>query len=465
MTVDGDDALRRARLRVLAALVLLVAAGFRHHLVWGESERLPWLLPLLHGLEGACLVGYVALAGTGWWRALAVAARRAVPLSRLVPLTAPVLLAAVLVPCFLSADPIDYVVRGRILGVHGENPYLRVASDFPGDPFLGFGDAGWKDMPLPYGPIVANVQAAIAWFAHQLPVPPRVELIVALVVFKLLFALALLASAIALHGLAERLRPGAGAHAFLAVAWNPLLLDECVANAHNEPLLMLCLVVAVASAVAGRFAVSTIALGVGAMTKVVPVVLGPLWLVLAARRRRWGALLLGAAAAAAVAALFYLQFFRDPGAFAALQRQAELEGGSLWWAVHRATGLDLDVLVRMGRGAVLAWIVWSAVRLWRRPEPRELLVATASTLLLLAVLGTALFGVWYHAWWLPFALLLRDGYLYRAGCIASVVGPLAFLVWAGMRRLDAPHQWWGFAVAVVVPLLGALRRGRRATRA
>ena len=425
---------------LLAGLLLLAAAGLRHHLIWGESDRWPWLLPLLNAFELGGVLGFAALAALGWWRAMRAVDGRSVPLRRLVVRTLPILALAMAVPCFLSADPIDYVIRGRVLALHGANPYLHVASEYPGDPFVAFGDAAWKDMPLPYGPVVANLQGAIAWLAHLLPVSPRVELIVALALFKLVFAACLLAAAVALHDVAARVSPGRQAGAFVAIAWNPLLLNECVASAHNEPLMWLCLAVAVSAAIGSRFAIATFALGLGALTKVVPVALGPVWLALAVRRGRLLPCLAGFGVFAGLALGFYWQFFRDHEAFAVFGRQAELSGGSLWWAVGRVFGIGLEWPVRLARVGIALWILLQAGCVWRRPEPRVLLFATASSMFLLAVAGAPLFGVWYHVWWLPFALLLERGFLHRAAVAVSVTGPLAHAVfagWATARRSGA----------------------------
>jgi hypothetical protein len=122
----------------------------------------------------------------------------------------------------------------------------------------------------------------------------------------------------------------------------------------------------------------------------------------------------------------------------------------------------LSILTTVGRALVLLWVGVCCVRLWRRPEPTELLFASASSLLMLAVFGAALFGTWYHVWWLPLGLLLGRGYLYRAAVCATVTSSLAYLIWASMRRFDGPAQVWVVAAGVVVPLLAALRLPRQA---
>jgi hypothetical protein len=442
----------------VAAQLLLVGAGLRHHLVWGESARWPWLLPLLNVGEAACVVGFVLLAGVAWWRGMQAVEREPLPWRRLVRLSSPILLAAVLVPPFLSLDPIDYVVRGRLLAIHGANPYVQVASEFPHDPFLAFGDAGWKDFPLPYGPIVANLQGGVAWLAHQCAfLSPRGELTVAILLWKVLFAASLLAAAVVARDIAARVRPGSEQRAFVAILWNPLLLNECVANAHNEPLLLLAVLAAIAAALAGRAGASAFWLGLGVLTKFVPALLGPLLLGHAARQRRLGAFALGATASAGLAVCFWWQFFRAEGALDFLRRQSSQNAASLLWGLQRlAGGADAGTLLWSGRLLVVGVAVGAAVRVWRRSEPATLLAGAAATMLALVLGGLTLHGPWYHVWWLPIALLTGRGCLYRAACTASVTAPLGYLVWVAARRHDEPSQWLMVTASLLAPLLGAL---------
>lgn len=461
---ETERELKRWRRWLVIALLLLCAAGLRHHLVWGGGERAPWLASVLNALEGLSLCAFAALGGLAWWRAMALMQRQDVAVKRLVTFSIPILAAAILVPCFLTADPIDYVMRGRILALHDGNPYRDVATDYADDPFVEFGDRGWKDMPLPYGPLVANLQGVIAWLANLLPVGPRVELIAALVLFKLVFAGALVACAVAAARIAANMQPGRGAWAFVAVLWNPLMLNDCLVNAHNDSLVLLFVLLAVLAAMASRFGCMVVALCLGVMAKVVPVVLGPIWLVTAWRRGKLLQAAMGLLVCAAIVGAFYLQFFAEVGYVTTLKRQNDLQGASLWWALHQLTGISLSTLSTIGRVAVVAWVTNCCLRLWRHSNsmefPRELLFATASSLLLLAVLGAALFGTWYHVWWLPLGLLLGRGYIYRAAVCASLTSSLAYLFWASMRTLDGPAQWWIVAMGVFVPLLLALRLPR-----
>lgn len=452
-----------------AAQLLMLGASLRHHYVWGESASLPWLLPLLNTGEALAVVLAAALGAFAWWRAMAKAEAEAPSLQRLLWFSLPLLLAAVVVPPFLTADPIDYVVRGRVLAVHGENPYVTVATAFPDDPFLAFGDKAWKGFPLPYGPVLANVQGAVSWLAHLLPLPPRGELIAALLLLKLLFGGALLLAATSLARWVEATAgAAAAARTFVAIAWNPLLLAEGVANAHNDPLLAACLATAVLGAQRGQLARSTLALGVGVLTKVTPLVAVPLLAAEALAHRRLRGLLLGGLAVGALAALFYLQFFRVDGAFDVLRRQGELHGASLAWALHEATGARIATFVTAGRVFVVLVTALGMLRLWRArgTAAAEALPQTfAAALAALACCGAGLFGVWYHVWWIPLALLGRDTFLARFATAASCTSLLAYLPWVFARRLDAPAQWANVVAAVLLPCALAFACAWRSSRA
>ncbi len=458
MPTHGDDpALARAAKLAAMAQALLVLAGLRHHLVWGGS-----LHALFAAFETACLLGFAWLGGLAWWRGMARVRVASPGPARLLRLSLPALAVAVLVPSFLSADVVDYVLRGRVLALHHANPYLQVAADFPADPMLGFGDAGWKAFPLPYGPVVAEVQGAVAWLAHQLPgLSPRAELIAAVLLFKLLFAGGLLLAAGAVRDIAALLRPGQQDVAYVAVLWSPLLLNECVAQAHNEALMLVPLLLAVRWLLAARIAAGTLALGVAVLAKLVPAAIGPLWLVWCLRQRRLAAFGLGAVAVLLLTAGLALQFFRDPAALAFLDRQSAVTGASFVWAASSLGLVELTTAQALGRAAVLLAAAIAAVRLWRRPQP-IVMVQGAAVTLAVAACSLGIFGPWYHVWWAPLALACGErDFLARFARAVTWTAPLGYVVYTASRHLVAPHQVTMLGMAIVVPFGFALVRPER----
>ncbi|CAA9563239.1 MAG: hypothetical protein AVDCRST_MAG88-1677, partial [uncultured Thermomicrobiales bacterium] len=79
----------------------------------------------------------------------------------------PALFAAFLTLCqpLGSRDLFHYIMEGRILGVHGANPYLFPPSAFPNDPFFPY--ANWVDYTSPYGPLWVGLSAGLALVGGQ----------------------------------------------------------------------------------------------------------------------------------------------------------------------------------------------------------------------------------------------------------------------------------------------------------
>jgi hypothetical protein len=449
--------LRRASLLGAAGLLLLALAGLRHHLVWGESPALPFSIrPLLDAFETACLLGFVWLGGLAWLRGMTAVRQERPPIVAIVRASVPLLLAAVIVPAFFSADVTDYVMRGRIVSIHGGNPYVDVAATFTSDPFLRFGDGPWKHFPLPYGPIVADLQAAIAWLADLPGLPPLPALLLAVGLFKAVFAALLVAAAFTARTICERLRPDDRDVVFVGVLWNPLVLGEGIATAHNECLVLLTILLALRFALESRAAASVVAAGAGVLSKLVPVLLGPLLLAWSVRTRAWRGFALGAAGVLALVALYWYRYFDEPGALEFVRRQSAVIGSSPVWGVARVLEIDAATVLAFGRAIVLVVVLAASVRVWRRPDPITLLGGATAILAAMVAFGTAGFGPWYHVWWIPVATIVGSGFLYRFAIAASLTSLLGYAVWTSLRTLDPRHEWLLLSMGLLVPLLLAI---------
>ena len=449
-----------ARRQCGLALLLLLVAGFRHHLVWGESDRLPFnLRPWLDAGETACLLGFAWFGARGWLAAIAAVRERTPGIRVLVRLSLPLLLLGVLAPPFLSADVADYVMRGRVLSLHGGNPYVNVAAEYPADPFVAFGDAAWKQFPLPYGPLVAELQGALAWLGASCTfLPARAQFLVSVGLFKAVFAGCLLACALLARRLHQRLRVGDGDVAFLAVLWCPLLLNEALASAHNEALLLLTILLAIEGALRSGVGAGAFALGLGTLTKIVPVLLAPPLLAMAIRLRRVGAFACGVAGATAVLALEWWRFFLEPGAREFLQRQSEFTASSVVWALANVLGVAVAPALVVGRVVVVVVLAITTLRIWREPTAPRLVHGAASVLATMACCGLAGFGPWYHVWWVPLALLTGPGYLQRFACAVTFLSPLGYGLWTFSRELGVWHQALVFVTGIGAPALLALAK-------
>jgi hypothetical protein len=454
---DAPSLPRAARTGALA-LLLLVIAGLRHHLVWGESQHLPFSLrPFLDAFETGCLLGFAWLGARAWMHGMRAVAAAPAGARRLVVASLPLLALAIAVPPFLTTDITDYVMRGRILGLHGANPYLQVAADFPQDPFVAFGDSPWKAFPLPYGPIVADVQGAVAWIAHLFSfLPPLGELVVAIVLLKVVFAVCLVGSALIARGVWARVRPGEQDVAFVCLLWNPLLLNEALAQAHNESLVLLPTMLAVGASVSGRAGRGAFALGLAVLTKIVPVLLGLPLLAAAVRQRRVAAWAIGAGAALLVFAFYWWRFFTEPGSLEFLRRQNAMTGPGVVWALSVLAGVTVGSALVAGRAVLLGLVLAAAALVWRRDDAKVLLAACATIMASLVCFGLGSFAPWYHVWWVPLALLVDGGYVRRFAWFASVAAAPSYVVWTATRTLDTAHQVTQIGLSLAVPAVAAL---------
>lgn len=126
-----------------------------------------------------------------------------------------------------SLDVYDYIALGRITGVHGGNPYIQSASDYPFDPFMGY--ASWQEATSPYGPLWETLTGILCHMAGN-------RLLTNLLVFKGLALAGYLTSMLLIAAILRRVAPQRALAGTLLFAWNPLVLLEAMPNAHNDPL-------------------------------------------------------------------------------------------------------------------------------------------------------------------------------------------------------------------------------------
>lgn len=126
-------------------------------------------------------------------------------------------------------DVYRYFIRGRIMAIYGENPYLLAPIDFQADKFFPFGGE-WVAYTTPYGPLWELMAGGIGWLAQD-------RLWLGLMGFKLV--------ALVCHLLVGWLVWCVGGEAVGRVRrtilwlWNPAILLMFVVDAHNDALMML----------------------------------------------------------------------------------------------------------------------------------------------------------------------------------------------------------------------------------
>lgn len=284
----------------------------------------------------------------------------------------------------LSDDIHRYRWEGRIQQA-GFNPYaIR-----PDDPRLTpLRDANWNAVPGRNIPTIYPPLSELIWrFAYRfLPGP---------VAFKLP---SLLADLLVLGMLAGWVRYSGGRNISLAIyAWNPLVVFEFAASGHHDALAIAAVFAASLLIIRGRATLSTLALAAGALLKVFPLVLFPLWL----RRAGWPRSLWGwlnALAALVLAAACAWPYWAAWPQL--LQSLRYYESGwrnnnpSLYALLAWFSGSP-QVAAGIGVGVVAGLSIWTAAR--RLDSVRAAYILFAAILML-----STNANPWYFTWLVPF---------------------------------------------------------------
>jgi len=316
-------------------------------------------------------------------------------------------------PPLSLTDVFNYIHYGRMGAVHGLNPYIDLPVRAAHDP--SYAVSNWHHLLSPYGPLFTLLTYPVALLPLHTAywVWKGIVLVSSLGVLALVWWIAV--------------RSGRSPQRALAFAGlNPLVLVYGLGGAHNDPLMLLAVLGAVALALGPADAttargVRATSLGAGAAAvaggalKLSVGVLAPL-IVLGARRRSWA--VAGAVAAGAAAlAVIQLVFGGHAPAVAAQERlvtplsipqvAGELAGaGGMTATIRTICHLVLAATIA---GACVA------VALERRR-----MIGACGLVMLVAVLTLGWTMPWYVWWVLPFAALARTRWLAGA-CIVLTV--------------------------------------------
>ena len=336
----------------------------------------------------------------------------------------------------LSGDFYRYLWEGRVI-VHGGNPYRQS----PDDPGL----AALRDRevhPLINHPGLATIYPPLAeaGFALVARISPTVT------AFKVWVSLHDLALVLAL--LAWARRRGGSAVPVIAYAWNPLVLVEYAGSGHNDPTALVWLVLALMLA-RERPVLSALALAIGALTKLAPLVALPFLL----RRWPWRA-----RATALVAIGLGLAWFLA-------ETRGANSGLAAFWGAWSNNELAFHYLVRAtgshaaARGVAIALVaavvVWALVKI-----PEETGAAR------FAMRGSLLLSPVVHPWYLGWALAFEPHAPSAPWLLLSLTAVLNYGVMATPaegRDFHLPLVWrW---VEYGAPLVLAIALAWRARRA
>jgi hypothetical protein len=231
-------------------------------------------------------------------------------------------------PFLFQTDVYSYVIYGRIAAIHDGNPFVDLPSRYPGDPYQTYVSPAWRYQPSVYGP---------AWVALSHLLTLLVEgLGGGAWLYELVYRLALIAlhlgGALLVWRILGRLRPQLQGYGTLLFAWNPLLLIESGAYIHNDALMLFLLLLALWLHLSRRYSLAMLALALAILTKWIPALLVPFYLVLLLReldgwRQRLRMVARGLAVGAAAALLTYAPYWSGPETLSVFSKTPSLSRG------------------------------------------------------------------------------------------------------------------------------------------
>ena len=399
----------------------------------------------------------LALGGSGWWLALTLARRTpsaGLPLAVILAGALALRLLCLARDPGLSDDVQRYVWEGALVAERTD-PY-GVAPSEPGRArererwAETYAAVNHPEVPAAYPPLALLTQGALVQAAGGADAPERARL-----ALRVAFALCDLLVCVPLVRLLRA--RGVTSVALIAWAWNPWVALEFAGSGHFDALGILCLVAAVA--LARRDFLAGLMVGLGTLTKLLPLALAPGLLRRAPRAAGLG-LALGLLAPLALWLAWVGTWPAPRGlseyafrweSFSLVHRWSEALFAR--FLAYDESGSDPRRLARALAGA--AWLALLVLAWRRRFEPaRVALLALAGFLVLTPTLHP-----WYVCWIVPFLAPFRA----RAAEWLAAVAPLLYWPLAAYRAggawVEPPWLWPAVALPFAVALLVDLRHG------
>ncbi len=396
-----------------------------------------------------------------------------------------------LAPSLLSHDGFVYAGYGRVLAIHGANPYFVPLTNYPGDPLIPFDD--WSYAPAAYGPLWLLVCTLCALIPGNDPWHY-------LLIYRVLGFAAHLLNALLVMLILRKMGYSSRTIALgtLLYAWNPLALLEGCQGGHNDTFMVTLILLGMLLCAQAEnrkiqrfadlrpFLFALIAFTLATLVKFTAAPLIVLLLIWIARQTlyssgksglpipqlEWRRTLLMVATAAflsgALALALYGPFWIGHsipaivGSFTS-PPSAYKAYGSIMFAITKwigfyglpAQGWSANMLYVLSLHstwsainllAVVATMSGGAVWLWRVPTTRTLALASLGVLGALLIV-TPWFFPWYGIWLVGLAAICVPLYG-RVGralvCAAFTFSASAFCIYLYARGIPPLGTWVGF---------------------
>lgn len=353
-----------------------------------------------------------------------------------------------------STDLYHYILDGRALAIHGDNPLAIAPAAAPHDRLDGILFYNRENTGA-YGPLFYLLAGGAALLGRD-------NLVWSTLAMKGLAVLWLLGCLPLLHALAERLRPGSGGSALVAFGWNPLVFFEAAGSGHNDIGVAFFALLAYWLALSGRWRWALPAIALGALVKPTALLALPsllVWLAFSAGHPSRRELLLWLVMALVMAALLYTPFWAGTATFGQLRHISTLRISSpadaaVALASARMSRADAIWRVKLVSGALFLAGAAAVLLRTRGNDPARLVWSAAWCLVAYLMLAAWWFWPWYL---MPLIALSAALWPDRVARLAAVFSASAMLLYAGLgwRLLLFSYQT-EFSQAVGLAVIGFL---------
>lgn len=367
---------------------------------------------------------------------------------------------------FDASDIFDNILRGRMLGIYGANPFLPAASQLARDPFFRF--SGWIGWPSAYGPGWEMAAGLVARLVGN-------GIIANVMAFKMLTGFFLLASLGLVALILREKAPEQALAGTLLLAWNPIVLYETWGNGHNDMAMVFWMLAAVLALLKRRYTLAILALVAGALFKFIPVLLVPPALVLAlqdcqSHRCRLKFLATTFFLSLMLVIIAYAPFW-DGIKVLDIRGRSQLYTSSLPATIYYLLlyqswpkGMVAAILSRAALGVTLLFVLLKSRNVWKSPSLDKAIEAGAQILLFYLLVTCLWFQNWYSLWLVGLAPLLKPGLTRRMALLIGFatlsrplgIGPILtwpkprlaqpwLEIWVTLGVLGLPWIYWLFS--------------------
>ena len=365
-------------------------------------------------------------------------------------------------PGIFSQDVFSYIAYGRLAAIYDLNPYVWPPSVLRDSVVPWVADV-WRTYPAPYAPLWVSLQWLLARATQDWSIVDQALLYRGFANALLLVNLGL---AWRLLGRLTPLSMTQRVTSLAALAWNPLILFEIAANAHNDALMVtFCLLALLLFRASSRGLLSCVALTLGTLVKYLSGV-GFLWLAFASaarvrtwprRGRRFAALVLISVTITLLLAAPWLEL---PDSLDPLVNETAGVGyvnslpDTLVQVVVERSGAPLDAARGIERVLALAlfaiYLVWEARHVWADPTRAALARGLARSCLVYVVVASTSVQPWYFC--LPLSIALVLGWRRRIARLTLAYSTLALPALYLSYYLRENTPFWIFVLYAFAPL-------------